>query len=464
MDTRIEHDSMGEVSVPADALYGASTQRAVDNFPISKLRPGRRIVEALGIIKSTAAAVNVDIGVLDADMAAAIIAAADEVAAGDHDDQFVLDVFQTGSGTSTNMNANEVIANRAAEIMGAERGSKAVHPNDHVNSGQSSNDVIPTAIHMAVVGVLRAETIPSLERLAEALSAKAVEFDDVVKSGRTHLMDATPVRLGQEFSGYATQVRKGITRLEAALPGLEELALGGTAVGTGINAPVGFAAEVVERMAARTGYPFRQAEDHFEAMGSKDAAVAASGALRTVAVSLFKIANDIRWLGSGPRTGIAELSLPETQPGSSIMPGKVNPVMSEMVMQVAAQVVGNDTTITWAGANGNFELNVMMPVLAHNLVESAEILGSASDTFRAKCVEGLQANTERAGALLAQNVIIVTALVPRIGYDAAAKVAKEAFTSDRGVREVVLEMGLLSEEELDGALDLRRMTEGGIVE
>jgi fumarate hydratase, class II len=460
VSTRIERDSMGEVEVPADALYGASTQRAVDNFPISRLRPGRRLIEALGIVKAAAAAVNAELGVVDGDMASAIAAAAEEVAAGDHDEHFVLDVFQTGSGTSSNMNANEVIANRAAEIMGAGRGSRAVHPNDHVNAGQSSNDVIPTVIHMAAVSALRSVTIPALHRLADALADKAVEFDGVVKSGRTHLMDATPVRLGQEFGGYATQVRKGAARLEEALHGLGELALGGTAVGTGINAPPGFAAAVIARISERTGYPFRQADDLFEAMGAKDAAVQASATLRTVAVSLFKVANDIRWLGSGPRTGIGELILPETQPGSSIMPGKVNPVMSEMVMQVAAQVVGNDATVAWAGANGNFELNVMMPVLAHNLIESAELIGAASDTFRERCVEGLEANADRAATLLGQNIIIVTALVPHIGYDAAAKVAKEAFATDRGVRDVVLEMGLMAEDELDRALDLRAMTEG----
>jgi fumarate hydratase, class II len=461
---RIERDSMGEVSVPEGAYYGASTQRAAENFPISRLRPGRRFIEALGLIKSTAASVNRDLGILDADTAAAIVTVAEEVAAGDHDDQFVVDVFQTGSGTSTNMNANEVIANRAAELMGAELGSKAVHPNDHVNAGQSSNDVIPTAIHIAAAAVLRAETIPALTRLADALSAKAEEFDGIVKSGRTHLMDATPVRLGQEFGGYATQVRKGVGRLEDALSGLEELALGGTAVGTGINAPEGFAAEVVSRLATRTGHPFRQADDFFEAMGAKDAAVHASGTLRTVAVSLFKIANDIRWLGSGPRTGIGELTLPAVQPGSSIMPGKVNPVMAEMVMQVVAHVVGNDAAVAWAGAAGNFELNVMMPVLAHNLIESAELVASAAETFRARCVDGLTADPERAEGLLARNLVIVTALVPHIGYDAAAEVAKEALASNRGIREVALERGLLDEASLDRALDLRRMTEGGIVE
>jgi len=459
---RVEKDSMGEVEVPDDAYYGASTQRAVDNFPISDLRFGRRFIEALGMIKSAAASVNGEAGRLDGEVAEAIVNAAEEVVVGVHDGQFVVDIFQTGSGTSTNTNANEVIANRASELLGHNRGSKFVHPNDHVNAGQSSNDVIPAAIHVTAVSTIRRETIPALERLAVALEAKAAEFDHILKSGRTHLMDATPVRLGQEFGGYAGMVRKSVERLQAALPGLEELALGGTAVGTGINAPEGFAAAVIGKIAARTGYPFREADDHFEAQGSKDAAVHASGALRTVAVSLFKIANDLRWLGSGPRTGIGELRLPETQPGSSIMPGKVNPVMAEMVMQVAAQVIGNDAAVAWAGANGNLELNVMMPVLAHNLVESAELIGSAADAFREKCIEGLAANEDRAAALLAQNLIIVTALAPKIGYDAAAKIAKEAFTSGRGVREVALEMGVLPEAELDQALDLRAMTEGGV--
>ncbi len=356
-----------------------------------------------------------------------------------------------------------MIANRAAEIMGGDLGSKLVHPNDEVNAGQSSNDVIPAAIHVAAVATLREATIPALEALADELAAKADAFDGIVKSGRTHLMDATPVRLGQEFAGYAAQVRKGVERLQKVLPELEELALGGTAVGTGINAPPGFAAAVIARMAERTGYPFREADDHFEAQGAKDAAVSASGALRTVAVSLFKIANDLRWMSSGPRTGIAEIRLPELQPGSSIMPGKVNPVIPEMMMQVAAQVIGNDAAVTWSGANGNFELNVMMPVLAHNLLESAELLASAAETFRSKAVAGVEADAERATELLERNIIVVTSLAPKIGYDQAATIAKEAFASGRSVRQVALEMGVLSEEELDAALDLRRMTEGGIV-
>jgi len=459
---RTERDSMGEVQVPEDAYYGASTQRAVDNFPISDLRFGRRLVQALGMIKSAAASVNAESGLVPAEKAEAIVSASEEVVAGVHDAQFVVDLFQTGSGTSSNMNANEVIANRATELLGGVRGSKLVHPNDHVNAGQSSNDVIPTAIHVAAVAALREDTIPALDRLATALAAKATEFDHIVKSGRTHLMDATPIRLGQEFSGYAAQVRKGAERLRAALPGLEELALGGTAVGTGINAPPGFAAAVIARLAERTGYPFREADNHFEAQGAKDAAVAASGALKSVAVALFKVANDIRWLSSGPRTAIGEIKLPENQPGSSIMPGKVNPVMAESVMQVVAQVIGNDASVAWAGANGNLELNVMMPVLAHNLIESAELIGSVCDAFREKCVEGITANEDRAASLLGQNIIIVTALAPLIGYDKAAEIAKKAFATGKGVREIALEMKVLPADELDRALDLRSMTEGGI--
>lgn len=461
---RIEKDSMGEVHVPDDAYYGASTQRAVDNFPISNLRFTRRMIEALGLIKGSAAAVNLGLGLITKEQAEAIGRAAEEVVEGVHDDQFVVDIFQTGSGTSTNMNANEVIANRATELLGAKRGEKLVHPNDHVNASQSSNDVIPTAIHIAAVATLRTTTIPALERLAAAFEAKATEFDPIVKSGRTHLMDATPVRLGQEFAGYAAQVRKGVLRIEATLPGLEELALGGTAVGTGINAPAGFAGETIAMIADRTGYGFREADDHFEAQSGKDATVFASGALKAVATALFKIANDIRWLGSGPRTAIGELVLPATQPGSSIMPGKVNPVMAEAVMQVVAQVIGNDAAVAWSNANGNFELNVMMPVLAHNLLESAELIGAVCDAFREKCVEGIEANEERAAELLSRNIIIITALAPKVGYDKAAEIAKKAFATGKGVKEVALEMKVLPEDELDRALDLYPMTEGGIAD
>ena len=460
MEFRVEKDSMGEVQVPADAYYGASTQRAVENFPISQLRFGRGFIWALGLIKGSAAEVSGRQGHLDQNMADAIRVAADEVMDGRHDEQFVLDIFQTGSGTSTNTNANEVIAGRATEILGGETGS--VHPNDDVNFGQSSNDVIPTAIHVAAVAAIREDLMPALAGLAGSLEAKAGEFEDVVKSGRTHLMDATPVTLGQEFGGWAAQVRKAIDRLENVLPELEELALGGTAVGTGINAPSGFAAAVIGLMAETTGFAFTEAGNHFEAQGSKDAVVMASGVLKTIAVSLFKIANDIRFLGSGPTSGIAEIRIPELQPGSSIMPGKVNPVMSEMMMQVAAQVVGNDATVTWSGANGNFELNVMMPVMAHNLLESIGLLAAASRTFATRCVDGIEANSERVRELLERNAVVVTALNPHIGYDNGARIVKEAAATGRSIRELVLEAGLMTAEELDSALDLKKMTEGGI--
>ncbi|HEU4916511.1 MAG TPA: class II fumarate hydratase [Acidimicrobiia bacterium] len=459
MEYRLEKDSMGEVRVPADAYYGASTQRAVENFPISGLRFGRRFIWALGLIKGSAAEIAGNQGHLGQGLADAIKAAADDVMEGRLDEQFVLDIFQTGSGTSTNTNANEVIAGRATEIIGAD---ERVHPNDHVNFGQSSNDVIPTAIHVAAVAAIREDLIPALDQLSESLEAKSAQFEDVVKSGRTHLMDATPVTLGQEFGGWAAQVRKGADRLDKILPELDELALGGTAVGTGINAPAGFAAAVIALMAERTGFPFREAGDHFEAQGGKDAVVMASGTLKTIAVSMFKIANDIRFLGSGPTSGLAEIRIPDLQPGSSIMPGKVNPVMSEMMMQVAAQVVGNDATVTWSGANGNFELNVMMPVMAHNLLESIGLLAAAASTFAARCVDGIEVNAGRVKELLERNAVIVTALNPHIGYDNGARIVKEAAATGRSVRELVIESGLMSEEELDVALDLKKMTEGGI--
>ena len=449
---------MGEVHVPSDALYGASTQRAVENFPISGHRFSRRFVWALGLEKGSAATIAADMGFTTQPLASAVRQAADEVMEGAHDSQFVLDIFQTGSGTSTNTNANEVIATRANQILG----EAEVHPNDHVNFGQSSNDVIPTAIHLAAVAAIRDDLMPALDSLASSLGAKASEFSDVVKSGRTHLMDATPVTLGQEFGGYSSQIRKGGERLEKVLAELEELALGGTAVGTGINAPDGFAAAVIDLMAERTGYPYREADDHFEAQGSKDAVVMTSGVLRTIAVSLFKMANDIRFLGSGPTSGIAEIKIPALQPGSSIMPGKVNPVMSEMMMQVTAQVVGNDAAVVWGGANGNFELNVMMPVMAHNLLESISLLTNACDVFRERCVDGIEANTARAQELVEKNAIIVTALNPHIGYDNGAKIAKEAVGTGRSVRELVLEAGLMTETELDDALDIKKMTEGGL--
>lgn len=454
---------MGEVQVPATAYYGASTQRAKDNFPISNLRFSRRFIWALGLIKGSAATVAGRRGGLTDEQAEAITKAATDVMDGALDEHFVLDIFQTGSGTSTNTNANEVIAHRANELLADDGAAKLVHPNDHVNYGQSSNDVIPSAIHVAAVAGIRHDLIPGLVRLAAALEARAQVFNDVVKSGRTHLMDATPVTLGQEFSGYATQVFNGIARLEKVLPELEELALGGTAVGTGLNAPEGFADEVIALMSERSGLSFREAPNHFEAQGGKDATVMAGGALKTIAVSLFKIANDVRWLGSGPTAGISEIRIPDLQPGSSIMPGKVNPVMSEMLMMVAAQVFGNDAAITWGAANGNFELNVMMPVIAHNLDEAIALLASASKVFAEKCVDGLTANEERCRELVERNVIIVTALNPHIGYDNGAKVAKEALATGKSVRQVVLEMGLMSEDDLDRALNLKRMTEGGIL-
>ncbi len=458
---RIERDSMGEVSVPDDAYYGASTQRAVENFPISDLRFGRRFVWALGLIKGSAAEMNKSMGNVDAETADAIVAAAEELMEGKFDDQFVVDIFQTGSGTSTNMNANEVLANRATEILGGEFGSKLVHPNDHVNAGQSSNDVIPTAMHVAAVAAMEEDLLPALRNLKIGLDAKAIEFDDVLKSGRTHLQDATPVRLGQEFAGYAAQIGKAIYRIETVLPELRELALGGTAVGTGLNAPEGFAAGTIEIMSRRSGYPFVEAENHFEAQAAKDAYVNASGVLKTTATSMFKIANDLRWLSSGPRNGIGEISLPSLQPGSSIMPGKINPVIPEAVMMIASRVFGNDVTITWGGANGNFELNVMMPVMSHAMLESIELLAAGARVLKDMTVDGITANVERAAFLLDQNAIVATALVPHIGYDQVAVVIKKAFAEGRGVREVALELEVLPEDELDAALDVRPMTEGG---
>jgi fumarate hydratase class II len=404
---------------------------------------------------------NASMGIVGEEKAEAIVVASDEVMDGRFDDQFVVDVFQTGSGTSTNMNANEVLANRATEILGGEFGSKLVHPNDDVNAGQSSNDVIPTAMHVAAVAAMEEDLLPALRALQAGLEVKAVEFDDVLKSGRTHLQDATPVRLGQEFSGYAAQVGKGIERIESVLPDLLELALGGTAVGTGINAPAGFAAGTIDIMSRRSGYTFREAENHFEAQAAKDAYVGASGALKTVATSMFKIVNDLRWLSSGPRNGIGEISLPSLQPGSSIMPGKVNPVIPEAVMMIASRVFGNDVTITWGGANGNFELNVMMPVMTHAMLESIELLAAGARVLKDMTVDGITANAERASFLLDQNAIIATALVPHIGYDTVAVLIKKAFAEGRGVREVALEMEVLPADELDAALDVRPMTEGG---
>jgi fumarate hydratase class II len=442
---RIESDSMGDVRVPAGAAYGAQTQRAVENFVISDLRFPRAFLRALGIIKLCAARVNRELGLLGLEVAWAIEAAAQEVVDGKLDDQFVVDVFQTGSGTSTNMNANEVIAGRANELLGGQRGGRSpVHPNDHVNRGQSSNDVIPTAIHVSALETIERGTVPALRKLHAALAAKAGAFDRIVKIGRTHLMDATPIRLGQEFSGYASMVEHGLERLEAVRPHLSELAIGGTAIGTGVNTHPDFANRMVRGIAELTGLPFRRAANYFEALGARDAAVEASGALKTVAVSMTKIANDVRWLGSGPRCGIAEIRLPEIQPGSSIMPGKVNPVMSESLLQVAAQVIGNDATISWSGAiGGNFELNVMMPVIAFNLLQSASLLAHACQAFADKCIAGIEANEERCAAEIEQSLAMCTALAPEIGYDHAATIARDAFRSGRTVRELALEHPLL---------------------
>ena len=456
---RIEKDSLGEVRVPADALYGAQTQRAVENFPISGQRFGRGFIQSLGLLKKAAALTNQELGHLDGEIAEAIAAAAGEVAAGTWDEEFVLDIFQTGSGTSTNMNANEVVAHRANQIVGDDG---SVHPNDHVNFGQSSNDVIPSAIHIAARVAMERELIPALIHLRDALSEKAKAFDHVVKSGRTHLMDATPIRLGQQFGGYAHQLTKGIERVRRASEELAELALGGTAVGTGINTHPEFAARVIALVSEELELEFREAENHFEAQAAKDAAVNAAGTLNTIATSFFKIADDVRWLASGPTSGISEILIPAVQPGSSIMPGKVNPVMCEAMMMVAARVMGNHTTVTIAGQRGNFELNVMMPVLAQALIESITLLSNVARAFADRCVSGIEANEPRAKQLLEKNPSIATALNPYIGYDQAVEVAKEAARAGRSVRDVVEEKGLLKPEEIDEALDVRGMTEPGL--
>jgi len=453
MSTRIERDSLGEMRVPADALYGAQTQRAVENFPISGQRFPRRFIRALGLVKLGCARANHGMGRLDDRTFQVIEKAALEVVEGEHDDQFVIDIYQTGSGTSSNMNTNEVISNRAIQMLGGTLGSKEVHPNDHVNMGQSSNDVIPTAFHVACATALHEDLIPSLRALTASLQAKATEFKDIVKSGRTHLMDATPVTLGQEFGGYATQARKAVVRAEAARDALLELALGGTAVGTGLNRPVGFPEKAIAVIASETGLPFVEAPDHFEAQAARDGVVEAHGHLNTIAASLTKIANDIRWLGSGPRTGLYEIALPATQPGSSIMPGKVNPVMSEMLTQAAARVMGNHQAVTIGGMNGAFELNVYMPMMAYSFLESVMLLANGSRTFAERCVDGIVANKEIAEASVERNLSICTSLAPAIGYDAAASLAKEAFKTGRNVREVALEKGVLPEDELNRLLD-----------
>ncbi len=460
-DFRMEADSMGEMKVPADAYYGAQTARAVENFPISSLRFSRQFIRALGLIKKHGAATNAGLGYVPPKIAQAVQQAAQEVIDGKWDHQFVVDIFQTGSGTSTNMNTNEVIANRAIEILGGKRGDRSVHPNDHVNCGQSSNDVIPTAIHLAALDSIVHQLIPALNELHSALLAKAQAFGNILKIGRTHLQDATPIRLGQEFSGYASQVEHGINRLWNVEQNLGELALGGTAVGTGINTHIDFARKTIDGIADETGLKLREAHNHFEAQASRDACVEASGALKTVAVSLIKIANDIRLLGSGPRCGIGELKLPATQPGSSIMPGKVNPVMCEMLIQVGAQVIGNDAAITFGGTFGNFELNVMLPVIAHNLLQAIELLTSGSRVFARRCVAGLEADVVKCEGNIENSLAMCTALAPVIGYDKAAKIAKVAYETGRTIRQVALGTSGLDKAKLDQLLDARSQTEPG---
>ena len=455
---RTEKDSMGEVAVPATAYYGAQTQRAVVNFEVSELRFPRPFIRALGLIKKAAAETNLELELLEPGPGEAIFQAADEVASGQFDDHFPLDVFQTGSGTSTNMNANEVIANRAIEVAGGQVGDGSIHPNDHVNLGQSSNDVIPTAIHVSALEQMERKLLPALQHLKSALQSKAEKFDDVVKIGRTHLQDAVPIRLGQEFSGYARMVEQAAARVAGTFDSLSELAIGGTAVGTGLNCPEGFPEKVVEKLNEWTDLEFRESENRFEALATKDAAVEASASLRGAAVSLMKIANDIRWLGSGPRCGIGEIVLPPTQPGSSIMPGKVNPVIAESVTMVAAQVMGNDLTIAVAGQSGSFELNVMMPVIAYNLLQSIDLLSNASVMFADKCIRGIEADRERCGEMVEKSLAMVTALAPLIGYEQAAEIAGEAHTTGESVRVVARRRSGLSKAELEEALDPIRQT------
>jgi fumarate hydratase class II len=460
-DFRIESDSMGQMQVPGEAYYGAQTARAIENFPISNLRFPRQFIRALGLIKKHAAATNEGLGLLPAKISRAVQSAAQEVIDGKWDGQFEVDIFQTGSGTSTNMNANEVIANRAVELLGGKRGDKLVHPNDHVNRGQSSNDVIPTAIHVAAMDGLAHNLIPALETLHGALQDKARAFDGILKIGRTHLQDATPIRLGQEFSGYASQVEHSIQRLRQAQRHLGELALGGTAVGTGINTHVEFAPRTIAGVAGETGLELREAPNHFAAQGALDGCVEASGALKATAVALIKIANDIRWLGSGPRCGLGEIKLPATQPGSSIMPGKVNPVMCEMVIQVGAQVIGNDAVVTFCGTYGFFELNTMLPVAAHNLLQAIELMSSASRVFAKRCVAGLEADAEKCVGNIEKSLAMCTSLAPVIGYDQAAKIAKRAYETGKTVREMALETSGLDAAKLKELLDPRSQTEPG---
>jgi len=462
METRREKDSMGTLEVPADRLWGAQTARAVINFPISGRGIGREMIRALGLIKGAAARVNEELGLLEPAVADAIRRAAAEVADGSLDDHFPVDVFQTGSGTSSNMNANEVIANRANILLGGATGDRyPVHPNDHVNLGQSSNDVFPSAIHLAAVDRIEADLLPALVRMEEELGTLAARFDDVVKIGRTHLQDATPVRLGQELRGWASQVRHAARHIEDALPHLRELAIGGTAVGTGINTHPDFGARMAAVLSEATGRSFTEADDHFEAQGARDAAVQMSGALKTTATALLKIANDIRWLGSGPNLGLGELRIPPVQPGSSIMPGKVNPVMAEALIMACAQVIANDTAITFGGAFGNFELNVMLPLIGDNLLEQIQLLGNASDAFRERLLVGLDVDRRRIESRNEESLSLATALAPHIGYDAAAEIAKASYATGRTVREIATERQVLPAEVLDRVLDLRRQTEPG---
>jgi len=456
---------MGEVKVPEAAYYGAQTQRALENFPISGLRFPRQFIRALGLIKKAAAQTNQELGLLQPEVAAAIVQSAQEVQEGIHDDQFVVDIFQTGSGTSTNMNANEVISNRANELLGGKRGSKSpVHPNDHVNLSQSSNDVIPTAIHLAAAETVREKLAPVLEECEAELRTKSSQFDHVVKIGRTHLQDATPVRLGQEFGGYARQLSLGRERLQGAFDGLMELALGGTATGTGMNAPVGFASRVIQLLAAESGLPLVEAENHFAIQGAQDALVALSAALRGLAVTFIKIGNDLRWLASGPRCGLGEIGLPAVQPGSSIMPGKVNPVIIESLLQVCVQVMAYDSGVALAGQAGNFELNVMLPLMAHNLLSALELLGAGVKNFTDKCLQGIRANEQRCRELVEKSLALCTALAPTIGYDKAAEVAHYAYRSGKTVREAALELGVLNRQRLEAILDAEAMTHPGLPE
>lgn len=463
MGTRKERDSMGEMEVPEDALWGASTQRAVLNFPVSPLRLSKGFISAMGTIKVAAAQANMELGLLDRERGDAIVKAGKEVVDGTLYRHFVVDVFQTGSGTSTNMNANEVITNRALEILGKGKGDRGfVHPNDHVNNCQSSNDTFPSAIHISAHEAIKKQLLPALRELATVFEKKSKEFSNVIKTGRTHLQDATPITLGQEFSGYASQLKHGVERVESSSKRLLQLALGGTAVGTGLNTHPDFARLAIANIATLTGSPFREAENHFEAQATQDAAVEVSGQLRTVAVSLMKIANDVRWLSSGPRCAVGEIYLPEIQPGSSIMPAKVNPVVCESVMMACAHVMGNDTTIAICGQHGNFELNVMMPALAYNLLEAIELLASAGGNFNKNCVSGITANEERCRELAEKSLATVTSLAPKIGYDKAAELAKRAMKEDKTVRAVAQEMKLLPEAELNRLLDLMAMTKPGL--